>query len=67
MKRRRFFRAVRVQCECGHVVVLPSSYWRLSAALVGVLVGHAVRGGAWCVICRAHVQPEAVLGTCRLV
>lgn len=65
-RRQRFFRGVRLTLECGHEAVLPSSYWRLSAALVGVLVGHAVRGGVWCQRCSALCQPEQVLGTVRL-
>lgn len=54
--------------ECGHRGVLPSSWWRLTDALVGCLVGTAVRRGVWCSKC----QPPALcavtetLGTCRL-
>jgi hypothetical protein len=64
--RQRHFRGIRLELECGHVVVLSSSWFRLTAALVAVLVGHAVRGGAWCETCRARCQPTEVIGTCRL-
>lgn len=65
-RRRRHFRGVRVSLECGHEKVLSSSWWRLSAALVAVLVGQAVRGGTWCQQCSATCMPERVIGTCRL-
>jgi hypothetical protein len=64
--KRRYFRGVHVVLECGHSHVIQSSWWKLSAALVGVLVGHAVRGGAWCETCKAMCHPEKVIGTCRL-
>lgn len=64
--RRRYFRGVAVVLECGHSAVLSSSWYRLSAALVSVLLGHAVRGGVWCKTCRACCQPEKSIGTCRL-
>ena len=66
MKRRRHFRGVLVTLECGHVEILPSCWWRLSAALVSVLVGNAVRRGVWCERCRASCHPQSIVGTCRL-
>src|SRR5688572_11494158 len=66
MVRRRFFRGVCVGLECGHDGVLPSSWWRMSAALVSVLVGHAVRNGVWCSECKAFCHPERIKRTVRL-
>lgn len=66
--RQRFFRGIKVRLECGHEAVLPSSWWRLSPALVSCLVGAAVRSGVYC---REHqppccCQPVEILGTVRL-
>lgn len=66
MVRQRHIRGIRVLVECGHEVVLPTSWFRLTASLVAVIVNHAVRGGTWCKTCRAFCQPEKVIGTCRL-
>lgn len=65
-ERQRHFRGVKVGLECGHNAVLSTSWWRLSKALVAVLVGDAVRKGVWCGRCGAMCQPEKVIRTCRI-
>jgi hypothetical protein len=64
--RKRFFRGIRVELECGHEEVLPSSWYRLSASLISVLLGYAVRRGVWCKTCKSLCQPERMNGTTRL-
>lgn len=66
MKRQRHFRGVLVRLECEHTAVLPTSWWRLSAALVAVTLGYALRRGVWCVECKAFCHPLQYLKTCRI-
>lgn len=66
-RRRRYFRGIVVAVsDCTHEVVIPTSWWRLTSALVAVIVGEHVRRGVWCQVCRALMMPARVLRTCRL-
>ena len=65
MGRRRFFRVVRVQLECGHVGELNTGRWRVSRDLAACIVGDAIRRGVWCFPCNGSCVPTKYLGVAR--
>ena len=50
--RRRFFRVVRVRAECGCLVDLQTSAYRVPKSMLSGILSHHVRLGVWC-----HVHP----------
>ena len=64
--RKRFFRGIRIELECGHSELLNTSRFRVQQSLKSLLVGDAVRKGVFCHACEARCQPVRVLGVERL-
>ena len=65
MKRRRFFRAVRVKLECGCNYDINTSRWRVTKDLAACIVGDALRKGCWCHKHGGTCQPVKFLGVVR--
>lgn len=66
MARKWYCRGVRIKAECGHEIIVPTGFYRLSAGRAACIVGEKVRRGVFCPECKAHCQPVEYLGTCRL-
>ena len=63
-----YFRGIRVELECGHEIVVATSFYRLVKARVSVILGSVEARGIWCLECKpgSLCQPTEYLGTCRL-
>jgi hypothetical protein len=63
--RRRYFRAILLKLECGHIHEYVTSSYRLHPVTVALLIGQLIRKGIWCQQGCGLCQPVGYLGTCR--
>lgn len=59
VKRSRCFRGLQWTCECGHVNVETTSFYRLSKDRVSLIIGYLIRR-AWCDGCNANSIPVEI-------
>lgn len=63
--RKRHFRFIRVELECGHFSDLNTGRYRVSADVREIIVQHAVRSGVWCHKCNGNCLPVKSIGVFR--
>lgn len=60
------FKAIEVELECGHIVTMSTSMYRLSKPRLNCIISGAVRRGVWCNKCNANCQLEKYLKTINI-
>lgn len=65
MSRKRYFRVVRVELECGCAADLNTGRYRVGRDVAAMTAMTAARRGVWCLKCNAQCQPMKTLGVFR--